>query len=48
MAAGTHSDEIFQTIISELTPPGQVMNLQAIRGTTILAAPPVPFEHLFT
>ena len=46
MALVAEGNEVLRDIISEQASRADVMYLKIIRGTTVLAAPPIPLDHL--
>jgi hypothetical protein len=46
MAFGAKRDQVFETVMPELTPQLDVMNLQVFDCATILTTPSIPPENL--
>ena len=46
MAIGTQSNQVFAAILSQLTSPFDVMNLQVDSRAAMLAAPAISLENL--
>jgi hypothetical protein len=46
VAVCAQGDEVFFGIVSELAPCADVMDLEVGKISAVLAAPPIPFEHL--
>ena len=47
MTAGTKCYQIFESVVSQSTPRLDVMNLEILRRSTVLASPAVPLQDLF-
>jgi len=45
---GAERDQILHDIPAELAPRLQVMYLQSLDGTAVLAPPAISFQHLFS
>jgi hypothetical protein len=48
MAGGTKRDQIVQGIVTKFAALREMMHVQVLRGTAILTAPPISFEHSVT
>jgi len=46
MAVGTQRDEIRFSVVTELAPRADVMNLKVRKTAAVLAPPPIPLEDL--
>jgi len=46
VATGAECNQIFRHISAKVAPGREVMNLQVLRGTAVLAPPTISFQHL--